>query len=253
MPNLSLVKSDNFNGVRCDFYKGQEVWMTRRQIGESLGYSNPTASIRNIHNRNKDRLDKYSTRTKVIRVEGDREVEREVFLYSRKGVFEVCRWSQQDRADDFIDWVWEVVDEIMRTGSYSVGQANQFDVLRNMVDNLEETRKIAEQAKNEVAAVKDTFAQIDENWRDYVNSVFTRIGRKTGDYSSYRNKSYEQLNIRARCNIQRRLDNKVERMKKAGASKTATQNTRLLDVIEDDARLVEIYVSIVKEFGAKYL
>ena len=252
MSNLSLVKSDDFNGVRCDFYKSNEdIWMTRRQVGEALDYANPNQSIKNIHLRHKERFGVDKSR--VDQIDTPSGGMQNTTIYNRKGMMEICRWSQQGKADGFIDWVWDIIDEIMATGSYSVGQANQFDVLRSMVDSLEETRKIAEQAKDEIAAVKDTFAQIDENWRDYVNSVFTRIGRKTGDYSSYRNKSYEQLNIRARCNIQRRLDNKVERMKKAGASKTAIQNTRLLDVIEEDKKLIEIYVSIVKEFEAKYL
>ena len=141
MGELKLVKQDNFNGVKCDFHRGDgEVWMTRRQIGKSLGYSNPTASIRNIHNRNKERLDKNSTRTKVVRVEGGREVEREMFMYSRKGIFEICRWSQQDKANDFIDWVWEVIEKIMKTGSYHQEPQSVEDLIIMQAKSMKEIK-----------------------------------------------------------------------------------------------------------------
>ena len=35
--------------------------MTRQQIGEALGYDNPMIAIAKIHDRHKDRIDKYSS------------------------------------------------------------------------------------------------------------------------------------------------------------------------------------------------
>lgn len=75
-----------------------DVLLTREQIGSALEYSNPRVSITNMHNKHKDRLDKFSTITKVITVEGSRNVERETVLYTTKGVMEICRWSQQKKA-----------------------------------------------------------------------------------------------------------------------------------------------------------
>lgn len=58
---LTLVKSSEFGEVQCDFYgDGKEPWMTRNQVGAALEYSNPGTAIKNIHNRYKARLDKYS-------------------------------------------------------------------------------------------------------------------------------------------------------------------------------------------------
>ena len=74
--------------------------------------------------RNKERLDKFSTSTKLVRVEGGREVEREVIVYSFKGLLEICRYSKQPKANAVIDWLWSVADEIRRTGSYTLHSKN---------------------------------------------------------------------------------------------------------------------------------
>ena len=40
MKNLELVTTENFGAVTCDFYRnvGNEIFMTREQIGEALEY-----------------------------------------------------------------------------------------------------------------------------------------------------------------------------------------------------------------------
>lgn len=125
MNELVLLKSADFNGVALDCYvePNQEYtgdfWATRTQIGQLLEYENPNDAIRFIHNRNKERLDKFSTPFNLNGVEGGREVTREVTVYNFKGLLEICRYSNQPKADAVMDWLWEVADEIRRTGSYS--------------------------------------------------------------------------------------------------------------------------------------
>ena len=84
MNGLELVKQTSFNGIELDCYVEPEqedrgdFWATREQIGRLLEYAEPEPAIKNIHNRHSERLDKFSTSTKLIRVEGGREVSREV-------------------------------------------------------------------------------------------------------------------------------------------------------------------------------
>ncbi|EKD55746.1 MAG: hypothetical protein ACD_59C00053G0018 [uncultured bacterium] len=127
---LVLAKRESFGNVTCDFYKqGKEVFMTRTQIGEALGYENPAAAIKDIHSRNKERLDEFSTKRKMRQVENGREVEREVILYTAKGVYEICRYSQQKKANDFYDFVYEVL-EALRTKSHSMLPTEELQQLR---------------------------------------------------------------------------------------------------------------------------
>jgi len=119
MSNLALVKSESFGSVQCDFYKnGNEFWMTRRQIGDALEYSDPQKSIKDIHSRHKDRLDMFSRGAQIALPSGGRQT---VTLYSAKGIYEICRWSQQPKADSFYDWVYEML-EGLRTGKLTLSK-----------------------------------------------------------------------------------------------------------------------------------
>lgn len=110
MNELQLVKSANFGEVICDFYSdGTDYYLTRQQIGQALEYSYPQESIQKIHDRNKERLDNLSTQVKLTGVDGKR---REHTVYTRKGVMEVCRHSGQPKANAFMDFVWDTMDDL---------------------------------------------------------------------------------------------------------------------------------------------
>lgn len=85
--------------------------MTREQIGQALEYSEPMKQVAKIHERHKGRLDKFSF---VEMTNG-----RNIYFYSMKGVYEIYRWSRQPKADEFIDFVWNVMEAI-RKGEFSI-------------------------------------------------------------------------------------------------------------------------------------
>lgn len=124
MHNLQIVRSAQFGSIPCDFYRHkQEIWMTRRQIGEALGYADPQRAISKIHDRNTDRLGRLSSVVNLTTLEGGREVEREIVIYSAKGIYEICRWSGQPQANAFFDWVYDVLEQIRKTGKYDPVQS----------------------------------------------------------------------------------------------------------------------------------
>lgn len=59
---LKLVKQGDFLGTKCDFYVDGDnnIYMSRTQIGYALGYSNPSHAILVMHQRHKERMDKFS-------------------------------------------------------------------------------------------------------------------------------------------------------------------------------------------------
>ncbi|MBR0186746.1 MAG: DUF2800 domain-containing protein [Synergistaceae bacterium] len=81
------------------------------------GYADPMRAIAHIHERNRDRLDKFSTVLSLIKVEGNRSVEREMTVYNFKVFLEICRFSNQPNANAVIDFAWSVMDEIRCTGN----------------------------------------------------------------------------------------------------------------------------------------
>ena len=128
MNKLQLITTKTFNGQELDCYAPPEqqdksaFWATREQIGTLLEYENPEPSVKNLHRRHRERLDEFSTSTKLIRVEGGRMVTREVTVYNFKGLLSICRYSNKPRADAVMDWLFEVADEIRRIGCSSIVQ-----------------------------------------------------------------------------------------------------------------------------------
>ena len=141
MNELQLIKSAEFGEIQCDFYgDGKETWMTRDQIGAALEYSNPQKAIGNLHNAHKDRMEKYSFL--------DSRNGRNIYFYNRKGIMELCRWSQQPKADAFMDFCWEVMDGLMSGKSQLVALPKDYpSALRALADESE--KSLALSAENE--------------------------------------------------------------------------------------------------------
>ena len=129
---MNLLMTKSFNGVALDCYKADNeqdgFWATREQIGRLLEYKNPANAIKDIHNRNLDRLNKFSTQRNLRQVEGDRTVTREITFYNFKGFLEICRYSNQPKANDVMDFAWNIMDEIRRTGSYGTKEPRALDI-----------------------------------------------------------------------------------------------------------------------------
>ena len=115
MNDLVLYKSENFQGTVCDLYRNinNDIFMTREQMGIALEYSDPMTAIGKIHDRHKERLDKYSFTTLVNG--------RNTYLYEARGIYEICRWSRQSNANAFMDWVWNLL-EGLRKGELEILQ-----------------------------------------------------------------------------------------------------------------------------------
>lgn len=127
MKNTELVLAINepFGSVSCNFYRTGDtgdIWMTREQIGMALEYSDPRDAIKKMHQNHRERLDKYSIMVPIEKGVGVSGIpypintggEKETYLYSNKGIMEICRWSKQPKADQFIDFVWDVMDKLIK-------------------------------------------------------------------------------------------------------------------------------------------
>ena len=91
-----------FGNLTCDFYKNDsnEFYMTRKQIGEALEYPNGDDQIKVIHSRHRDRFNSVSRRYQIDTPSGVQET----YVYTLRGVMEICRFSRQLKADKFMDF-----------------------------------------------------------------------------------------------------------------------------------------------------
>lgn len=115
MTTLKLITTENFGDLQCNFYRNMndDVLLTREQIGTALEYSDPSKAIQKIHLKHKDRLESLCLRTEEIRYpqNGGVGVNVETIYYTERGIMEICRWSRQNKANQFMDWVWDIVEK----------------------------------------------------------------------------------------------------------------------------------------------
>lgn len=103
--NLKLITTETFGDLSCNFYcnMNDDILLTREQIGQALEYKRPDDAIYRIHKRHQNRLDQLS----ICLPDG---LGHELYYYTQRGVMEICRWSNSNKANEFMDWVWNIVE-----------------------------------------------------------------------------------------------------------------------------------------------
>lgn len=115
---LNLIMTQEVNNVPVNGYYGEEMaWFTRQQVGEALEYSEPMIAIGKIHNRRKERFEGKSVLTKLVYTDGKTY---ETWVYNFKGILEICRWSRQPKADMVMDALYDMAEQVMKKGYYSI-------------------------------------------------------------------------------------------------------------------------------------
>lgn len=126
MTTLKLVTIENFGELPCNIYQdiNNDIFLTREQIGKALEYSNPDVALSKIHKKHKDRLDQLSVVTKLVSTDGK---SYNTILYTERGVMEICRWSRQAKANQFMDWVWNIVEAYRNSNLNSLSNQSKID------------------------------------------------------------------------------------------------------------------------------
>lgn len=130
---------------------------------------------------------------------------------------------------------------------------------------VELKQKEQEKALQEVnAKVDDTNKRIDDigeivalnpnSWRQDAKGIISKIAQAMGGYEYIRDVNhavYELVDARAGCSLATRLTNKRNRMAGEGVCKSKINKLNKVDIIAEDKKLIEIYLSIVKEMAIK--
>lgn len=250
--NLSIVTKEMFDQNEMTIYENEsnDIFMTREQIGQALDYSNPRKAISNIHERNKARIDRFSSTLKLRTEAGNRETT----IYNEQGIYEIIRRSNQPKADEFYDWVYELLEKLRKRELEVTKPKTELEILQASINQMvEQEKRIAAVEQKQENITKIISLNNSKNWRKETNTLVNKIASNNGGtYKQTRRESYSRLETRARCDLDRRLENKIERLKKRGAPKRTINNLNYLDVIADDDRLIEIYLAIVKEMAVEY-
>ena len=180
-----------------------------------------------------------------------------LYLWTEKGAWMHAKSLNTDEAwgayeslvDDYYNVKSAELDTSLLTPEMQMFHLMFQSVAKMQLDQVE-TRKELTAVKEVVETIQDTFLQRDEEWRDQMNSLIKSAAyRMDGDYQALYSKAYQELEERARCDLDARLRNHKTRLENAGATKTQIKNANRLDVIEMEMRLKEIFSSIVKEIS----
>ena len=226
--SMAVITSKPFGALSMDVYEDSkhQYYMTREQIGRALEYSDPVTAICKIHNRNADRLDPLSSTTKLVVDEKNRTNTREFYMYSLRGVMEICRLSRQPKADAFMDFCWDIMESLMRgdtvlaTPKMDATLSKEFidvrlhalfdsmknlqselkSVRKDLSEQIEEARATSNEALNTISSVSQCVHQIkDKQMDDAIRSTRNFTPRKDV-MSDWRKKMYERINVIAEIN-----------------------------------------------------
>ncbi|WP_342441287.1 BRO family protein [Lysinibacillus sp. FSL K6-0075] len=186
-------------------------------------------------------------------------------------VYKLAFKASNEVAEHFQDWLAiEVIPSIRKTGSYSIDttqlspELQMFNHLYKAIASTElkqreqdERLEKIEHHQNQLEREQENIAHIvslnPNEWKNKVNVILNKIALSRGggeQYRMVRNESYGLLEKRAHCRLNIRLENrKKEALANGIILKSKIEKFKKIDVIADDPKLVEIYLSIVKEMA----
>lgn len=269
MNNLKLAETDVFNEIAtCDFWgnANNDYLVTREQIGRALGYGNPSKAIDNIHRKHRERIDKFSTTLTLGVLEGDRYVERERILYNRKGIMEICRWSRQPLADKFMDWCWEIMDRLISNSLNTVTLSREeYSVIVNAVNEVGQLNKVNEQLTRQLQIISAQNTTMQDklcrmwqkimlivppvhysSWKNKMSQKVVSLAKILGYTNDDDRKSiYGDIYSMMRSDYDIDLDSYKENYL---LSQTDYKNVAMIDVIDSDTVLRDIFEEIVDRY-----
>ena len=204
---MTVITSKPFGVLNVDVYQNDkhQYYMTREQIGAALEYGNPKVAIMNIHTRNSDRLDKFCSVLNLSTEVGNHTQMRQTYVYSLRGVMEICRFSRQPKADAFMDFCWDIMESLMRGDSVlatpkmdaalskefiDVRLHALFDSMKNLQSELDSTRKDLSEQIEEARATSNEALNVISS----VSQCVHQIRDKQMD-NAIRAKNYTPRNV----------------------------------------------------------
>ncbi len=258
------------NGLIPIEREGQRVLLTS-QLAE--GYETTPKVIANNFSRNRER---YQEGKHFFVLEGEAKQEflnhpqfedglkkaQKLYLWTEKGALLHAKSLNTDRAWEVYDYLVETYFR-MRETTPPVGELSpELQMFKRIFDSvaraeLEQKRQAEriDEVDRKVDGIREVVALNPQSWREDCRKLLARIAQIRGGGGAYREVNAEcfaLIDERAGVSLQTRLTNKRRRMADEGVCKSRRDRLTKIDVIEDDKKLIEIYISTVKEMAVRY-
>lgn len=251
MSNLKLITTKRFGELNCNFYRNMndDILLTREQIGTALEYVYPEDALSKIHTRHKDRLDALSVVAKLASTDGK---EYDTILYSQRGIMEICRWSNKPKANQFMDWVWTIVEKY-RSGELSDTQNMQpiLDSFHSFTETVNSTLlSINERITNLEAQQSTIQKQIPKKrFSTWTSRMFPKYQLLMDYFDISRKELYHNLYIEFQ-NMYPDID--LHQEQDDYCFENGLDSCFTLDVIEHNRKLRTLFTTMVNNLLEKY-
>ncbi|WP_374187479.1 ORF6N domain-containing protein [Priestia aryabhattai] len=267
MKQLKIIGTQNvagvsFTGIEGGFGEGKKAMLVKE--------------IAEIHNRKElhinelivKHLGRFRINTDIINLLNYKEFEivvndlglkasnrqKYVFLLSERGYAKLLKILEDERAWEIYD---KLVDEYftMRQALDYSNLSPELQMFQSLFKTLANQELEQKKLQQEVKGIREVVALSSRDWRKDTTSILNKIAVKQGGYERFREvrrESYELLENRAGAKLQIRLVNKQKKMALEGVAKSRVDKVSKLDVIDEDKRLLEIYLAVVKEMAIRY-
>lgn len=240
MSNLTLISTETFNNLPCNFYRNMndDILLTREQIGQALEYSNPQKAIDNIHSKHRNRLDELSVTTKLRATDGKCY---NTMLYTERGIMEICRWSRQKNANMFMDWTWDIIEKY-RHNKLTPDLSQITSTLTSITNTLTTLTQTMTSMQQEINFLEKPQQLPKKKWSYWSTKMFPKYQLLT-DYFQisykelYKNLYNEMKNTYPDIDLNQEIDDYCY--------ENHLESCYTLDVIEHNKTLRKLFESIV--------
>lgn len=177
---------------------------------------------------------------------------RNLYLWTEQGASRHCKILDTDQAWQQFDVLEKNYFRVKEVMPKLNNLSPQLQLLINIEIEQNKMKEQIQEVKTEVQGIRDVVAINLTDWRKSTTNVINKIAQQQdGNYQNVRAESYKLLEKRARCDLKARRRNMKLRLMENGVSQSKADRVTMLDVIESDRRLTEIYISIIKEMAIK--
>lgn len=154
----------------------------------------------------------------------------------------------------YVDAFHKMDEHIKEQSQLNVPQT-PMQALEMMFSVQKEQQEFNQRIETEVTGIRNIVGMETKNWRNDTNKVLGAIAQHLGGREKHkmiRMEAYKLLEEKGRCKLEQRTNNRKAKMLSKGATKTQINKLSKLDVINDEPRLIEIYISVIKSMAIKY-
>lgn len=271
-----IVKVGNHDVVEIQ-WKGQKV-ITTAQLAEV--YETDANNVQANFGRNQEHFKEgthyFLLKGQALREFKDYLTDSQVvaknapllYLWTHRGASRHCKILDTEKA-------WEQFDNLEESYFNPQTSINMDDLdpdtqLMNLLvrniskQELEQKRQREEQKRqaekleqldNRIDAIKEVVSLRPNAWRKDTANIINKMALKAGGYDHIkliRDESYRILEERMHVALNIRLTNKKKTMALNNVCKSKLDKLNILDVIADDPKLIEGYISVIKDMAIKY-